>query len=108
MANDITQRPWLLDTAATPIKPAMNLGAAVTNNSPVFCTGFVFRDYAGGAASRAVLSDSRGKVIARLFGNAAGTPVGEGWIATQAIYGLALTSIDSGVVEVLLAGSGTW
>lgn len=91
MANDITMRPWLLDTVANPVKAGKT-----------WTTGFVFRDYTGGVGSAAVFQDARGRVIARLVGNAGGTPVGEAWFWPQVVNGLALTAIDSGVVEVII------
>ncbi len=92
MANSISQRPWILDTAsAVPVKAGRT-----------FTTGFVFRDYTGGSASQAILKDSRGIAICKLNGNADQTPVGEAWIVPQCIIDLALTTIDSGVVEVIV------
>lgn len=92
MANDTTQRPWLLDTAGTsPVK-----------SGKTWTTGFVFRDYTAGAGSKAVIQDSRGKTIVELFGNAAGLPVGEAWFWPQVINDMKLTAIDSGVVEVIV------
>jgi hypothetical protein len=96
MANDIRSSPWICDTAsASPIKPGIT-----------WTTGFVFRDYTGGAASQAVFKDWRGIVIARLQGNVQGSPVGEGWLPaghrSQTIRDLTLSAIDSGVVEVLV------
>ena len=92
MANDIRRRPWLLDTAsASPVKA-----------NSTFTTGFVFRDYTGGAGSLAVLKDDAGRTICKLPGDASGAPVSEAWYQFQAIQGLTLSQIDSGVVEVIV------
>jgi hypothetical protein len=93
VANNTTQRPWILDTPSTtvPVKAGKT-----------WTTGFVFRDYTGGAASAAVFKDSRGLVICRLPGNASGTPVGEAWFWPQVVNGLLLSALDSGVVEVII------
>lgn len=96
MANNIQSSPWILDTpSATPVKPGIT-----------WLTGFVFRDYTGGVASAAVFKDWRGIIIARLPGSADGAPVSEAWLPAgreaQKIRDLALTAIDSGVVEVIV------
>ena len=93
MANNIVGRPWVLDTAAsTAVKPGRT-----------FTTGFVFRDYTGGVTSKATIKDlRRNLVITNLEGNANNSPVGEAWFIDQPIDDLALTAIDSGVVEVIV------
>jgi hypothetical protein len=95
MANDIRSSPWIIDTASpTTIKPGLT-----------WTTGFVFRDYTGGVGSAAVVRDWRGIVIARLVGAADNSPVSEAWLAshmkTQVIRDIAVTAIDSGVLEIL-------
>lgn len=99
MANNIKQRPWLLDTASP--NPVKGVAGAVPNQTRVFTSGFVFRDYGAGAGSAAVIEDSRG-VVCRLTGNASGTPVGEAWFIPQWLDMIKLTAIDSGVVEVIV------
>lgn len=92
MANNISQRPWILDTpSANSVKPGRT-----------FLSGFVFRDYTGADTSRAVFQDSRGIVIARIYGNADGTPVGMAYSENISIIDLKLTALDSGVVEVII------
>ena len=90
MANNRSRRPWILDTVGL-----VKAGITIT-------TGFVFRDYTGGAASQAVLSDSRGIAICKLYGLADGTPVSEAWEITQPIENLTITTLDSGVIEVIV------
>lgn len=90
MANDISRRPWLLDS------PGL-VKAGLTH-----MTGVVFRDYTGGAASRLTLQDSRGKNIINLPGVAAGTPVGEQWFTDIEVKDLTVTAIDSGIAEVIV------
>lgn len=96
MANDIRSSPWLVDTASTnPVKSGLT-----------WTTGFVFRDYTGGAASQAVIQDWRGVAIAKLTGDASGLPVSESWLPagrkSQVIRDLKVTAIDSGVLEILV------
>lgn len=91
MANDLSRRPWILDTAsASPVKTGLT-----------WTSGFVFRDYAN-AAHKAVFKDSRGIVICELLGNAGLTPSGEAWFIPQVIKDLTLSQLDSGVVEVIV------
>lgn len=92
MANDLTRRPWILDTAsASPVKTGIT-----------FTTGFVFRDYAGGAASSATIKDSRGIVIAHLIGQAGNINVGEVWFVPQAVKDLTLATLTDGIIEVVV------
>lgn len=90
MANDLTRRPWLIDTAGL-VKKGIS-----------HCTGFVFQQYINGAASQAIIQDSRGRTICVLNGIASGTPVGEAWFTDEDIYDMTVTAIDSGVVKAII------
>lgn len=92
MANNLSQRTWVLDTASSnPVKKGR-----------VWVTDFVFTGYTGEAASKAILQDSRGLAIATLEGSVGGPdinfPIG-GNRGTQ-FNDLKLTTIDSGKVLV--------
>ena len=101
MANDLKSRPWIIDTFS-----ATN----VIKYGQTFVTGFVFRNYTGGAGSLATIRDMRrgvpgtGLIIATLVGNAAQTPVGEAYITLHppiAINDISINA-DSGQVEVIV------
>lgn len=109
MANDLTGRPWILDTASlTPVQQngqqqyqtqIPGLGTLEVHTCEI--TGVVFRGYASGAASKVQLYDGvRNKLILELPGTAAGNPVSDTWFLPQRIKNLQLRTIDSGVVEV--------
>lgn len=90
MANDITGRPWVLDTSG------------LVKAGRTFTTGFVFRDYVSGTASLATITDGvRGTIVCKLPGYASNTPVGEAWYIPQIIQNLTL-ALDSGHVEVIV------
>lgn len=90
MANDITGRPWVLDTAGL-----VKAGRTITS-------GFVFRDYTGGGGSKATITDAvRGTVVCTLVGAPNGVPVGEAWFIPQIIQNLTL-ALDSGHVTAII------
>lgn len=97
MANDISGRPWLVDTVG------------LVKSGPTFTTGFVFRDYTGGGASKAFIKDGRrNKIVAKLYGDPSGAPVSETWLAelpSQTVWNLtidATSQLDTGVVEIIV------
>lgn len=91
MANDLSRRPWILDTAsADPVKSGLS-----------FVYGFVFRDY-GTAGDQAIFQDSRGITIVSLLGDTDLSNQQEIWVCPQVIRDLTLVTLDSGVVEVLI------
>lgn len=93
MANDISDRPWVLDTAS-----ASKIGPNRT-----WVAGATFRGYTT-SGHKAIFKDSRGNTIMELVGNDSLTPVGEYWgdSSAQSVLGLALTTLDSGKVVVMI------
>ena len=92
MANSINGRPWILDTAsANPVKTGRT-----------WCLGFVFFDYTA-EGDQAIIKDLvRNVEVCKLVGDASLQPVSEVWFKPQQIQSLALTTLGSGKVRVVL------
>lgn len=95
MANNLSGRPWVLDTAAAT--------QIVGSPDRVVTLGFTFRDYTSPGDTAVIWDLHRNVIVCKMIGNGGLTPVGEAWqFPGQQILNMALVTLDSGVVEVMV------
>lgn len=90
MANNLTGRPWVIDTAAgTTIKAGRT-----------FVTGFLYRNYTTAGHKATVKDLLRNVVIFEADGLATGEWIECDWSNPQSVNNIAVTTLDSGVLEI--------
>ena len=90
MANDLTQNPWLIDTA----------GATALHANVAFVTNFVWSGYSNGATDQCIVQDSRGRTVIAMQGLASLAPVTIAFSLRLPIRGLKVTTLSTGVLAI--------
>lgn len=90
MANNLTGRPWIIDTAA----------ATTIKKGRTFVSGFQFRDYTTPAHKAIVKDLVRNVVIWEGNGLASAEWINVDYATTPSVQDIAVTTLDSGVLEI--------